>query len=156
AARIPACSPTPTRRGRWRRCTDRHARRGPAPSASAWPLTQITADRGADACVIRIRRRRHARPPKLGTQLVVIQVFARAVARASIGAKLVRYVASMTTKGRPRDYLTREEVRFTLRARIPQPAPVGQDRLIDVCATPISSRCGRGGAGSVMNPFNAK
>src|SRR5262249_8864470 len=51
AAGIPACSPTPTRRGRWRRCTDRHARRGPAPSASAWPLTQGTADRGADACV---------------------------------------------------------------------------------------------------------
>jgi hypothetical protein len=73
-------------------------------------LTQVTADRGADACVIRIRRRRHARTPKLGTKLVVIQVFAL----ASIGAKLVRYVASMTTKGRPRDYLTREEVCFTL------------------------------------------
>ena len=31
------------------------------PSASAWPLTQVTADRGADACVIRIRRW----PPRL-------------------------------------------------------------------------------------------
>ena len=68
------------------------------PSASAWPLTQVTADRGADACVIRIRRRPHARTPKLGTKLVVIQAFALAVALASIGAKLVRYVASMTTK----------------------------------------------------------
>jgi hypothetical protein len=118
-------------------------------------LTQVTADRGADACVIRIRRRHHARTPKLGTKLVVIQVFALAVALASIGAKLVRYVASMTTKGRPRDYLTREEVRFTLALESRNP-PVGQDRLIDVCATPISSGCGRGGAGSVMNPFNAK
>ena len=32
----------------------------------------------------------------------MIQVFALAVALASIGAKLVRYVASMTTKGRRR------------------------------------------------------
>src|SRR5262249_2306379 len=122
--RIPACSPTPTRRGRWRRCTDRHARRGPAPSASAWPLTQVTADRGADACVIRIRRRRHARTPTLGTKLVVIQGFAPAVALASTGAKLVRYAASMTTKGRPRDYLAREEVRFTLALESRNPLPL--------------------------------
>ena len=66
-----------------------------------------------------IRRRRHAGTPKLGTKLVVIL----AVALASIGAKLVRNVASMTTKGRPRDYLTREEVRFTLALESSNPLP---------------------------------
>jgi hypothetical protein len=85
-------------------------------------LTQVTADRGADAYVIRIRRRRHAR--KLGTKLVVIQVFALAVALASIGAKLVRYVASMTTKRRQRDYLTREKVRFSLALESRNPLPL--------------------------------
>ena len=58
--------------------------------------------------------------PKRGTKLVVIQVFAL----ASIGAKLVRYVSSMITKGRPRDYLTREEVRFTLALESCNPLPL--------------------------------
>jgi hypothetical protein len=54
----------------------------------------------------------------------VIQVFALAVALASIGAKLVRYVASTTTKRRPRDYLTREKVRFSLALESRNPLPL--------------------------------
>src|SRR5262249_46265328 len=74
--------------------------------------------------------------------------------RAGVDRSEARTVRCQHDKGRPRDYLTREEVRFTLALESRNP-PVGQDRLIDVCATPISSGCGRGGAGSVMNPFNA-